>query len=352
MTATRSAFGTLPSGETVECIALAQPSGVTARILTLGAAIQGFAIPDAQGRIEDCVLGHDDLQGYLGTRSFFGATIGRFGNRIAGGRFTLGGETFTVPANDGPNALHGGPEGFDRRNWTVRETGAGPAPFVTLDLISPDGDQGFPGRMTARVTYRLEATGLEIIMTAECDRPCPVNMTNHAFFNLGGGIDDPARIVTAMDHHLTLPASRYLPVDDAGIPEGPPLPVDGTVFDFLRPRRIGQTVRSADPQLVRRRGYDHCLCPDGAGFRPVALLADPASGRRLTVLSDQPGLQFYSGNFLDGRTVGKGGVAYRAGDAICLEPQGFPDAPNRPDFPPSLAGPGQDWRHRMRLDFA
>lgn len=356
----RRTFGTLTRGQPVEAVTLSLPSGISAEILTLGASLNRLCIPDAAGRIGDCVLGHDDLAGCLAGRSYFGATIGRFGNRIAAGRFTLDGRVHQLTANDGPNTLHGGPDGFDRRNWAVTDLGGGANPFVTLTLISPDGDQGFPGRMQVRVTYRLDdaasanrqEAGLSIDMAADCDRLCPVNLTNHAFFNLGGGIDAPGRIATALDHRLEIPAAAYLPVDGAGLPEGPPALIEGTPFDFRIPRRIGDRVREGDPQLVRRRGYDHCLCPDGQGFRQLARLDDPASGRWLSVWSDQPGLQLYSGNFLDGTHTGKGGVAYRAGDAVCLEPQGFPDAPNRPDFPATLCGPGQPWQHRMRLGFA
>jgi len=329
-------------------IRLALPSGLQADIMPRGATLHALRVPDAAGRADDLLLGAGPDTG----RGFFGVTVGRFANRIAGARFVLDGQAHDLLANDGAHCLHGGPQGFDLRDWQVT---AQDTRSVTLALSSPDGDQGFPGRLEASVTYALAASDgagrLEIAFEARSDRPTPVSLTNHAFFNFGGHVADSARLRGIEDHVLAVAASRYLPVDAEGIPTGPPQPVEGTPFDFRRPRRIGEALRSGHPQLLARRGYDHCLCLDGKGFRQAAVLVDPGTGRRMALWTDQPGLQLYSGNFLDGRTAGKGGTAYRMGDAVCLEPGAWPDSPNRPDFPDSILRPGKVWRHRMALDF-
>ncbi|TPE48532.1 aldose epimerase family protein [Amaricoccus solimangrovi] len=354
------------AGDGVEAITLSL-GRIRARILTLGASLAALEVPDREGRLDDVVLGHDTAAEYRAHRGFLGATIGRYANRIAGGRFAREGTVHQVAPNDGPNALHGGADGFDRRDWEVMAVSAGATPEARLRLVSPDGDQGFPGRLEAELSYRLvEEEGearLEIEMAARTDRPTPVNMTNHAFFNLEGNLASPELMRDVMDHRLTIHASRYLPVDATAIPEGGPEPVAGTPFDFRAPRRIGEAIRAGTPQLLRGRGYDHNFCLDGVtdgalgwiGAGPLTLAAEvwaPVSGRVARLWTDQPGLQFYSGNFLDGRVPGKGGVAPRAGDAFCLEPQAWPDSPNRPDFPFSWLEPGQEYRHRTRLGFS
>ncbi|WP_220443683.1 aldose epimerase family protein [Paracoccus luteus] len=336
-------------------IRLALPGGLSAEIDPFGATLVALRVPDAAGRAADVLAGVPDPRA---GRGFFGVTVGRFANRIAGARFDLDGVTHRLSANDGANTLHGGAEGFDRRDWTVA---AHDARSVTLELVSPDGDQGFPGRLAARVTYELQdnsAAGnssdgrLAITMTATADRATPVSLTNHAFFNLGG-VDDPAAIRAVDDHRLTIAAARYLPVDDAAIPlADAPQPVAGTPFDFRGGRRIGDGLRSGHPQLLRGRGYDHCFALDGAGFRQAARLDHPASGRGMALWTDAPGLQLYTGNVLDGTVTGKGGAAYRMGDAVCLEPGAWPDSPNRPDFPGCILRPGGEYRHRMALEFS
>lgn len=332
-------------------IRLSLPSGLEADILPRGATLAALRVPDRVGGADDILLGTDPAGPATG-RGFFGVTVGRYANRIAGACFALDGQGFELAANDGPHCLHGGPEGFDLQDWCVV---AQEARSVTLALTSPDGDQGFPGTLKATVTYALVpnagAGRVEILFQAETDRSTPVSLTNHAFFNLRGGVDDPARLRGIDDHILTVAASAFLPVDGDGIPFGVPQPVEGTPFDFRQGRPIGRGLRSGHPQLLARRGYDHCLCLDGHGFRHAAVLEDPQSGRRMALWTDQPGLQLYSGNFLDGRTAGKGGAAYRMGDALCLEPGAWPDSPNRPDFPDSILRPGQQWRHRMALEF-
>ena len=336
-------------------IRLGLPGGLSADIDPFGAALVALRVPDAAGRPADVLAGVPDPRT---GRGFFGVTVGRFANRIAGARFDLDGAAHRLSANDGAHTLHGGAEGFDRRDWEVVDR-SGTA--VTLALVSPDGDQGFPGRLEARVTYGVQDNGaadpggvgrLAITLTATADRTTPVSLTNHAFFNLDG-TDDPAAIRAVDDHRLTIAAARYLPVDDAAIPLGqPPQPVADTPFDFRVPRPIGQGLRSGHPQLLRVRGYDHCFALDGGGLRPAAVLQAPRSGRRMTLWTDAPGLQLYTGNGLDGTVAGKAGAAYRMGDAVCLEPGAWPDSPNRPDFPACILRPGTVYRHRMALEFS
>lgn len=336
-------------------IRLGLPGGFAADIDPFGATLVALRVPDATGRPADVLAGVADPRA---GRGFFGVTVGRFANRIAGARFDLDGVTHRLSANDGAHTLHGGAEGFDRRDWAVVDRSDA---AVTLALVSPDGDQGFPGRLEARVTYGVQDNGpadpggvgrLAITMTATADRATPVSLTNHAFFNLEG-TDDPAAIRAVDDHRLTIAAARYLSVDGTAIPlADAPQPVAGTPFDFRVPRPIGQGLRSGHPQLLRGRGYDHCFALDGAGFRQAAVLVDPRSGRRMALWSDAPGLQLYTANGLDGTVAGKAGAAYRMGDAVCLEPGAWPDSPNRPDFPPCILRPGTVHRHRMALAFS
>jgi aldose 1-epimerase len=354
MSLRREAFGQLDDGRAVERITLRHASGLEAAVLTYGATWHSLLAPDREGTQADILLGHDGVSGYERTRGFYGATIGRYANRIAKGRFALDGETFVIPANDGPNALHGGPDGFDRRIWQVGETGEGDQPFATLHLTSPDGDQGFPGTLQASVTYRLlDGETLEIAWQATTDRTTVVNLTNHAFFNLGGA----ARVESVLDHELMVSASLFTAIDETSIPlEGTGSGVAGTPFDLREGARIGDRVREAHEQLRRGRGIDHNFVLDGwhEGGDPVpaAVVFDPETGRTLELLTDQPGLQVYTGNFLDGTVAGKNGQIYRMGDALCLEPQRFPDTPNRPDFPSARLEPGETYRHRSRYRFS
>lgn len=346
---TREPFGTLPDGRPVERLWLHGANGVAAAILTYGATVQALHVPDRDGTVADVVLGHDTLEPYVAGRRFFGATAGRYANRIRGGTFPLDGATFRIPANDGPNALHGGPGGFDRKLWTVEAVDDGPEPFVTLGLVSPDGEEGFPGTLTVRLTCRLTAEpALVFAFTAVTDKPTMINLTHHGYFNLAGAGHD------VLDHVLTVAAESYLPVDDTAIPLGPPEPVAGTPFDFRSPTPIGQRIREAHEQLRRGRGYDHNFCLDGGRTReprPVARLVHPGSGRVMEVLTDQPGLQFYSGNFLDGAAPGKGGRLYRQSDGLCLEAQIWPDTPNRPEYPTARLDPGTVYHHTTLYRF-
>lgn len=307
-------FGTLPSGEEVAAVTL-RAGALEAVVIGYGAALQRLMVPDAAGVPDDIVLGHDELAGYLAARDFFGATVGRVANRIAGAAFALDGRRLALAANEGPTMLHGGPEGFDRRNWRV--AALGPGASVRFELVSPDGDQGFPGRLTAWVSYRLTPAGLEILHEAETDAPTPVALAHHSYFALAGARRLAAHPGAALEAVLTVPAARYLPVDARKIPHAP-VPVAGTPFDFRSPQRIGARL---GPDLP---GYDHNLCLDEGWLR----LDDPLSGRRMEIFTDQPGVQFYTAEGIDG-VRGKAGHRYHASDALCLEPQAWPDAVNR-----------------------
>ena len=346
----REIFGILPDGRAVERVTLRDVSGFEARIMTYGATLQALLVPDAQGDRDDVVLGYDDLAGYVETRGFFGATVGRYANRIANARFVLDGEMMQLAANNGRHALHGGPDGFDRRLWQIAEIEDGAQPGVALAYVSADGEEGYPGRLDVRVSYRLTGPSeLSISFTAQTDRPTIVNLTNHSFFNLEGA----ASRADTLDHRLTLTADRFLAIDPDAIPlPEPPRAVAGTPFDFRRPSAIGARIRHDDTQLRHGRGYDHNFCLDGAGeVRFAARLEAPRSGRILELSTDQPGLQVYSGNYLDGTMAGKQGRLYRQSDAVCLEPQVWPDAPNRPDFPTARLVPGSVYRHRSVYRF-
>jgi aldose 1-epimerase len=340
----RAPFGTMPDGTAVERVTLRGADGFEVGIITFGAALQSLQARDRDGRSEDVVLGHDDFDGYLAARRYFGATIGRYANRIAGARFMLDGTLIQIEANNGANTLHGGHRGFDRQLWRIDELAEGPEPTLVLSYSSADGEGGFPGRLDARVIYRISGpTELAVAFEATSDRPTLVNLTNHSFFNLDG-----ARSGTdILGHSLQIAAEHYLAVDDGAIPlPGPPRSVEGTPFDFRTPHIIGARIRQDDEQLRRGRGYDHnfCLTP-GNGVRLAARVESSRTGRVLELSTNQPGLQFYSGNFLDGSAAGKGGRLYRQSDALCLEPQVWPDTPNRADFPSARLDPGQIYRH-------
>lgn len=341
-TAVRRPFGHTPDGTPVEAITLADGGGVSATLISYGAALQALVAPGRDGQLADIVLGFADAAAYVAAASYDGATVGRVANRIAGGRFVLDGRTYTLARNDhGRAALHGGERGFDKRVWEVAAVEPG---AVTFRLVSRDGDQGYPGTLTATATYALDADArLTLTYGATTDAATIVNLSCHALFNLAG----EGAAQGALGNRLTVAADAYLPVDADLIPTGEIAPVAGTPFDFRAGQPIDARVRDAgDAQLRVARGYDHNLVLSGSAgtVRLVARLEDAASGRVLEIDTDQPGLQFYSGNFLDGTTVGKRGRAYRQGDGIALEPQHFPDAPNQPGFPGIRLGPGEAYR--------
>jgi aldose 1-epimerase len=308
-------------------------------------------VRDRAGTSEDVVLGHDTFEEYLAQRKFLGATVGRYANRIANAQFTVDGETIRLDANNGPNMLHGGNDGFDRKLWRIVEVREAPEPAVVLAYTSADGEGGFPGKLEARVTYRISgATELAVSLEATADRPTVVNLTNHSFFNLDGALSESQ----ILDHRIRIVADHFLATDATSIPlPVPPHPVEGTPFDFRQSQAIGARIRSDHEQLRRGRGYDHnyCLVP-GDGVRLAARVESLRSGRVMELLTNQPGLQFYSGNFLDGSLCGKGGRLYRQSDAFCLEPQVWPDTPNRPDFPSARLDPGQLYRHEIVYRFS
>jgi aldose 1-epimerase len=347
----RDVFGHLPDGRAVERVLLRGMAGFEVSIITYGAAVQSLLAPDRDGRLADVVLGHDTIEPYLARRDFFGATVGRYANRIAGAAFMLDGVYHQLSANDGRNTLHGGTEGFDRALWSIDTIGSGPEPFVVFSRESPDGENGFPGTLLARVTYQVSGgQTLTITLEATTNRPTFVNLTHHGYFNLGGG----AQAGDILDHELTLFADRFLPIDAELIPLPEALDVAGTPFDFRSPRLIGARIREGHQQLRLAHGYDHCFVlgrDRSASPRLAARAVHPASGRAFDLMTDQPGIQFYSGNFLDGSVAGKHGSPHRQSDAFCLEPQCWPDAPNRPDFPSARLNPGETYRHVSSLRF-
>ena len=348
-TVKRTSFGKLSTGQEVDAFTLTNSRGVSARVITWGATLQSLVSPDRTGKKADIMLGFADAAAYEDHGSYFGASVGRYANRIADGRFTLDGKNYQLEKNNnGVAALHGGVRGFDKQVWKVLEVKGGRTASVTMGLTSPNGDQGYPGTLTVSVTYTLDdANNLKVDYRARTDRPTIVNLTSHGLFNMAGeGVADGA-----MGNRLTILADRYTPVDANLIPTGELKPVAGSAFDFRTPHLVKARVRDAsDPQIVLGRGYDHTYVvrgPSSGAPRLIARLEDPASGRRMDLLSDQPGVQLYTGNFIDGTTVGKSGRIYRQGDGIALEPQHFPDSPNRPEFPSVRLDAGQEYRNVM-----
>ncbi len=353
-TTARSVFGRMPDGSAVEAVTLTNDHGVTVRVITYGARIQEVVTPDRNGHPANIALGFAALDGYLAaTDPYFGATVGRFANRIAKGSFTLDGHTYRLPINNGPNSLHGGTKGFDRVLWTIVgvQHGSGTA-SVSLRYVSANGDQGYPGTLTATATYSLDDHDrLRIEYGATTDAPTIVNLSNHTYWNLSGEGSG-----SIMDERLMIPAAEFTPVDATQIPTGAFASVAGTAFDFRHPKAIGQDIRDGrSQQLLIGRGYDlNWVLGRRAVAVPrlVARVVDPHSGRVLELASTQPGLQFYSGNFLDGTLVGTSGHIYREGDAFVLEPQIFPDTPNHPNFGSGRLAPGQTYHNEIIYTFA
>lgn len=346
--ATQSAAGTLSDGSAVTAVTLKASNGVAATILTIGATLWKLDAPDREGKVADVLLAYDKVSDFETRPNFWGATIGRYGNRIADGKFTLDGKTYRLPLNDHGQSLHGGGKGFDVQNWKLESIKSGKVATAVFSLVSPDGDAGYPGTVKAKVTYSLDEAGnLQIVFDATTDKPTVLNMTNHAIFNMAG--EGSERDATT--NVLTLPASRYTPVSDKLIPTGELRSVDGTPFDFRKGKPVAVGLRDGkDQQIVYGRGFDHNFVLDkGQTKAPelAARLEDPVSGRVLELLTTEPGVQFYSGNFLDGTYIGKNGHLYRMGDGIALEPQKFPDSPNHANFPSTRVDPGKPYRHVM-----
>ncbi len=335
---TRADFGKLPDGRAAEVYTL-KNADLEVRIATYGARIVSLKTRDRDGKVADVVLGYSSVDGYVaeaaaGSKTYFGSIVGRYGNRIRAGKFSIDGHAYQVPPNNNGNALHGGPHGFDEQLWTGKEIPNG----VEMSLISPDGDMGFPGTLTVHVRYTLADAALHINYSATTDKPTVTNLTNHAYFNLSGEGSG-----TILGEILTLNADAYTPVDSGLIPVGGPQPVAGTPFDFRKPTEIGARINQPNQQLKIAGGYDHNWVLNGPNgtLKLAARLYDPKSGRVLTVSTTQPGVQFYTGNFLDGSYKGVSGVAYTRNSGLCLETQHFPDSPNQPAFPSTLLKPGE-----------
>ncbi|MER6955099.1 aldose epimerase family protein [Streptomyces sp. NPDC000618] len=338
----KTPFGTLADGTEVSSWFL-ENGGTRLKVLSWGGVVQSLEIPDRHGRHANVCLGFDGIEDYVASTPYFGALIGRYGNRIGKGRFTLDGTAHQVDVNDGANSLHGGATGFDKQVWDVEPFTAGSDVGLHLFRTSADGEMGYPGTLEVKVTYTLTERGeWRIDYEATTSRATVVNLTSHVYWNLAGESSG-----TIEGHELTIAAGRYTPTDSGLIPTGELADVSGTPFDFREPKTIGRDLRAGHLQQLRAKGYDHNWVLDkGVTAEPVqvATLRDPDSGRTLKIATDQPGLQFYSGNFLDGTLVGPGGRAYRQGDALCLETQGFPDSPNQPAFPSTVLRPGQTYR--------
>ncbi len=336
---TRAPFGTLPDGTAVDLFTLTNAQGVEVRAITYGGIIVSIRVPDREGRLDDVVLGYDTLDGYVARNPYFGCITGRYANRIAKARFTLEGRTYRLAANDGPNHLHGGVRGFDKVVWRGEPLQEADRVGVVFSRTSPDGEEGYPGTLDVRVTYALtDANELRVEYEATTDKPTPVNLTQHTYFNLKGeGSGD------VLGHVLAIDADRYTPVDETLIPTGALEPVDGTPFDFRTPAPIGARIAADHEQIRRGRGYDHnfVLRRAGDGLVRAARVVEPTTGRTLEVWTTEPGLQFYSGNFLDGTIRGKGGHVYGHRSGFCLETQHFPDSPNQPQFPSTILRPGE-----------
>lgn len=335
-------FGTLADGTEVHRWSL-ENGGTRLKVLSYGGVVQTLEIPDREGRYANISLGYGDIASYVSGSCYFGATIGRYGNRIAGGRFTLDGASHQLSCSEGENTLHGGTGGFDTQVWDVEEFTSGADVGVRLTRASADGEMGFPGTLTAQVTYTLTEHGAwRIDYAATTDRATVVNLTNHTYFNLSGEGSGSVH-----DHELTLAAGRFTPTDGSLIPTGELASVAGTPFDFRQPKPVGRDIEADHPQLALAGGFDHNFVLDkGATAQPepFATLRDPRSGRTMTIATTEPGVQFYSGNFLDGTQKGPSGVPYGRGAGLCLETQHFPDSPNQPAFPSTTLRPGETYR--------
>jgi len=343
-------FGRTTRGDDVTCFTLEGTGGLRLSVLDYGAIVQALRAPDRDGKVEDVVLGYGDVAAYERDRFYVGAAIGRYAGRIGGAAFTLDGTRYALTANDQPNHLHGGRRGFGAVLWRARTFEDGDAVGVVLEHSSPDGDEGYPGTLDVRVTYAVsEANVLSVDYHATTDRPTPVNLTQHAYFNLAGeGSGD------VLGHELTVRAASYTPLAANLLPTGAIASVEGTPLDFRAPRRIAECIDADHEQIRIAGGYDHNFVLDGFGSAapaPAARLADPASGRVLEVHTTEPGMQLYTGNFLDG-SAGKHGHRYGPRAGVCLETQHFPDSPNQPAFPSTILRPGEEYRSRTEFRFS
>jgi aldose 1-epimerase len=338
-------FGSLPDGKPVKLYTLRNTNGVEMKVMNYGGIIVSLKTPDKNGMSGDIVLGYDSLSGYVANNPYFGALIGRYGNRIAKGKFSLEGKEYKLAQNNGPNHLHGGVKGFDKVFWNI--TPGNDSTSLVLTYTSADGEEGYPGTLKVEVVYTLtDNNELKIDYSATTDKTTIVNLTQHSYFNL-------ANSETILDHQLQIDADSYLPVDATLIPTGKIQKVDGTPFDFKTAKNIGVDIDANDEQIRFGKGFDHCWVLNGSvgTLRKVAVLSDSASGRQMEVLTTEPGLQFYSGNFLDGTIKGKGGTTYNLRSGLCLETQHYPDSPNRPEFPSVVLKPGEKYSSQTIYKF-
>ncbi|MEP7362107.1 MAG: aldose epimerase family protein [Acidobacteriota bacterium] len=351
MTITKQAFGSTGAGETVDLYTLSNTKGMEVKVSTYGADVVSIKVPDKSGKLGDVVLGFDSLAGYLKTNPYFGAIVGRYGNRIAKGVFTLDGATFKLAVNDGANHLHGGLRGFDKAVWSAKEMSTPDGVRLDLSYMSKDGEEGYPGELNTTVSYTLsgEKNELRIGYEAITTKPTVLNLTNHSYFNLAGqGEGD------ILNHSVTIMADRFTPVDAGLIPTGELKPVEGTPFDFRTPHTIGERIDAKDQQLVFGKGYDHnfVLNKHSGDLEVVARVTEPTTGRELEVLTTEPGLQFYTGNFLDGTLTGKSEKVYGRRSAFCMETQHFPNSPNQASFPSTVLRPTERYRSTTVFRFS
>lgn len=342
-------FGKLPDGNTNRLYTMINKNGVEMRVMNYGGIITHLFVPDRDGKMEDVVLGYDSLKGYVDNNPYFGSLIGRFGNRIAKGKFSLDDKEYSLAVNNGPNHLHGGIKGFHAVYWNIDEGNFDRGPSLKLTYTSNDGEEGYPGTLSVEVTYTLtDSNELEIEYNATTDKKTVINLTQHSYFNLSSLKSD------ILNHELTLNADNFLPVDETLIPSGQLMSVKKTPFDFTSPKKIGDRINHAHEQLKFGNGYDHCwvLNRKGNDLSHAATLYDSASGREMSVYTTEPGIQFYSGNFLYGSITGKAGVKYNFRTGLCLETQHFPDSPNKPEFPTVVLHPGEKYESRTVYRFA
>jgi aldose 1-epimerase len=345
---TKASFGKIPDGTPVDIYTLRNANGVEARICTYGGIVVSLKTPDRNGKLGDVVLGYDNLDGYVKNNPFFGCFVGRYGNRIAGGKFTLDGKTYTLATNNGPNHLHGGIKGFDKAVWKAQLVSGPHGGALEMRYTSKDGEEGYPGNLSVTALYTLtDDNGLRLDYTATTDKPTVVNLTQHSYYNLAGGSD-------ILGHEVMIVADKFTPVDATLIPTGELRQVKGTPLDFTTPTKIGARINTPDEQLKLGNGYDHnfVLNKSAGKLGLAARVYEPTSGRVMEVLTTEPGMQLYSGNFLDGSITGKGGWVYKQRSAFCMEPQHFPDSPNKPGFPSTVLRPGETYKNTIVYRFS
>jgi len=343
-------FGKLPDGREVHKHTLTNKAGASAEIIDYGAIVVSLRVPDRNGKLDDVVLGYDNVESYMNGTAYFGAIVGRYGNRIGKGKFELDGKEYQLTINDGANHLHGGKVGFSKVLWEAKSAGNSGEPWLELQYVSRDGEEGYPGTVVLKVRYTLtDKNELRLDYEGTTDRPTVLNPTHHSYFNLSGNLSN-----TILDHQLMIEADGTTPVDSGLIPTGQIASVDNTPFDFRAATAIGARINASNEQLTFGKGYDHnwVLRSGGGHLAKAAELYDPSSGRMMTVFTDQPGLQFYSGNFLDGSAKGKNGVAYQRRTGLCLEAQAFPDTPNKPQFPGITLRQGQTYHQTTIYQFS